>query len=62
MKIAIKVPLSPYIGYGNDGIGIASELIEYGIDTYIAPGCLVDSPLPPAVANLFTKDQEIKTS
>jgi glycosyltransferase involved in cell wall biosynthesis len=57
MKIALKVPLSPYIGYGNDGIGIATELVEYGADVYIVPGCLVESPLPKAVAELFTKEK-----
>lgn len=57
LKIALKVPLSPYIGYGNDGIGIASELVDYGADVHIVPGCLVDSPLPPKVAALFTKDK-----
>ena len=57
MRIALKVPLSPFLGYGNDGIGIASELIRYGADVHIVPGALVDSPLPPEVAQLFTKDK-----
>lgn len=57
MKIALKVPLSPFLGYGNDGIGIATELIEYGVDTHIVPGCLVDAPIPASVAKLFTKDR-----
>lgn len=57
MRISLRVPLSPYIGYGNDGIGIASALIEQGADVHIAPGNLVDSPLPPQVAELFTKEK-----
>jgi glycosyltransferase involved in cell wall biosynthesis len=57
MRISLKVPLSPYLGYGNDGIGIATELIEYGADVHITPGCLVEAPLPAAVAGLFTKEK-----
>lgn len=60
LSISLKVPLSPYIGYGNDGIGIASELVAYGADVHIAPGCLVDSPIPVSVAELFTKEKKQK--
>jgi glycosyltransferase involved in cell wall biosynthesis len=57
VRIALKVPLSPFIGYGNDGIGIATELDAYGADVHIVPGAYVDSPLPQVVADLFTKDK-----
>lgn len=57
IRIALKVPLSPYLGYGNDGIGIATELIEYGADVHLVPGTLIDSPLPAPVAALFTKEK-----
>lgn len=57
LRIALKVPLSIYIGYGNDGIGIASELVDYGAEVHLIPGTLVDSPLPPKVANLFTREK-----
>lgn len=60
MKISLRVPLSPYLGYGNDGIGIASELIDYGADVYIAPGHFVEAPLPPQVATLFMKEKAQK--
>lgn len=55
MHVALKVPLSIYLGYGQDGIGIATELINYGVDLHLVPGTLIDSPLPPEVAQLFTK-------
>jgi glycosyltransferase involved in cell wall biosynthesis len=55
--MALKVPLSPYAGYGNDGIGIATELVDYGVDVRVVPGALVESPLPQVVADLFTKDK-----
>lgn len=55
MKVALRVPLSPFIGYGNDGIGIATALDNAGADVHIVPGCLVDAPLPINVAMLFTK-------
>lgn len=55
MKVSLKVPLSPYLGYGNDGIGIARALDDYGVDVHIAPGCITDSPIPQQVANLLTR-------
>lgn len=60
MKVALKVPMSPYLGYGNDGIGIAQELIKYGVDVHISPGAFIDSPLPLEVALLLAKDKAHK--
>lgn len=57
MRISLKVPLSPYSGYGNDGIGISTALLDAGADLYLAPGTLIDSPLPARVANLLTKEK-----
>lgn len=60
LSIALRVPLSQYLGYGQDGIGIAMELEAAGADVHIVPGCLVDSPLPSEVAYLFTKPKKDK--
>lgn len=54
MKVLLKVPLSSYSGYGNDGIGITQALIRAGVDVYLQP-THVDPPLPPEVASLLTK-------
>ena len=54
MKCLVKTALSPYTGYGNDGIGIVQALLAAGVDTYLDPSH-VSAPLPPVVANLLTK-------
>lgn len=54
MKVLIRVPLSPYSGYGNDGIGIARAFIRRGDDVYLEP-TNVQAPLPEDVAMLLTK-------
>lgn len=54
-KVLLKVPLSTYSGYGNDGIGLAQALIRRGADVYLQP-THVDAPLPEDVAALLTKE------
>jgi glycosyltransferase involved in cell wall biosynthesis len=48
--VYLKVPLSPYSGYGADGIGIAKALIESGADVFVEP-TVVQYPLPEVVNN-----------
>lgn len=55
MKVLLRVPMSRYSGYGNDGIGLAQALVRWGADVYLQP-THVDSPLPPDVASLLTKE------
>lgn len=55
MRILLKIPLSPYSGYGNDGIGIARALMRWGADVYLQPTA-VQAPLPEDVALLLTKE------
>jgi glycosyltransferase involved in cell wall biosynthesis len=54
VRILIKTPLTPYTGYGNDGIGLATALHNYGADVYLQPTS-VQAPLPPLIAYLLTK-------
>lgn len=54
MKILCKMPLSPYSGYGNDGLGITKTLIARGDDVRLAP-THVQPPWPPSVAQLLEK-------
>lgn len=54
IKILLCVPLSPYSGYGNDGLGMARALIARGADVYLKPS-VVQAPLPEDVAHLLTK-------
>jgi glycosyltransferase involved in cell wall biosynthesis len=57
MKILAKVPLNPYSGYGQDGIGIIRALMRAGLDVYVDPS-FVSPPLPPDVAQLLTRRLE----
>lgn len=54
MKILVKTAVSPFSGYGNDGIGLITALVDAGLDVYIDPAH-VSAPLPQKVADLFTK-------
>lgn len=56
-RVFLKGPLSPWSGYGRDGIGLASSLTRAGYDVTVFPTA-VDTPLPPEVAYLFTKPIE----
>lgn len=55
MKVLLRVPMSQYSGYGNDGIGLAQAFMRRGADVYLQP-THVDAPLPQDVANLLTKE------
>jgi len=55
MKVLLKIPLSRYSGYGNDGIGLAQALMRWGADVYVSP-THVDSGLPEDVAMLLSKE------
>lgn len=55
MRVLLQVPLSPYSGYGHDGIGIARALIRAGVDVYLHPTA-VQAPLPKDVTDLLTKE------
>jgi glycosyltransferase involved in cell wall biosynthesis len=57
MKILLAIPLSPYTGYGRDGIGLARALMRWGADVYLEPET-VHTPLPEDVAQLLTKSPE----
>jgi glycosyltransferase involved in cell wall biosynthesis len=54
LKIMLHLPLSPYSGYGKDGIGLARALVEAGVDVYLSP-TEVQAPLPEDIAILLTK-------
>lgn len=55
MKILLTAPLSAYSGYGNDGIGLATALVEAGHDVYLQPSH-VSPPLPKIVSDLLMKN------
>jgi glycosyltransferase involved in cell wall biosynthesis len=54
MRILVKTSLSPYSGYGQDGLGVVRALTNAGHDVYVQPEH-VDAPLPFEVARLLTK-------
>ena len=57
MKVLLSIPLSPYSGYGRDGIGLTRALMRWGVDVYLSPS-VVQAPLPEDVAHLLTKTPE----
>lgn len=57
LKILVKTPLNPFTGYGNDGIGLITALMDAGLDVYLDP-LYVAPPLPAHVASLLTKRQQ----
>lgn len=54
MRVLVSVPLTPYSGYGNDGLGIVRALLRWGADVYLQPEA-VQAPLPAEVAALLMK-------
>jgi len=54
MKVLVKIPLSPFSGYGNDGLGLTRALVRWGADVYLSPSS-VQAPLPEDIAMLLTK-------
>lgn len=57
MKVLLHVPLSPFTGYGNDGIGLVQAFLRTGADVRVMPQ-VVQAPLPPEVAAVLTKEVE----
>ena len=55
MKVLIKTPVSPFSGYGNDGIGIVQAFLRRGDDVYLQPTG-IEAPVPAEVAHLLTKE------
>jgi hypothetical protein len=53
MKVLLKAPLSPYSGWGQDGIGLALAIIGMGIECRLHPLEVVP-PLPADIAQLLT--------
>lgn len=54
LKVLVACAISPFSGYGNDGIGLVQALVRSGADVYVRPPH-VAPPLPAEVAQLFTK-------
>lgn len=54
MKVLVKTPLSPYSGYGRDGIEMLTAMLKRGWDVYVQP-MFVQVPLPEHIAALLTK-------
>jgi glycosyltransferase involved in cell wall biosynthesis len=57
VKILLQVPLNPYSGYGQDGIGMARAFMKLGADVHIAP-VTVQPPLTADIASLLMKEAE----
>lgn len=57
MRVLLKAPVTPYSGYGQDGIALAQCLINWGCDVYLQP-TTVDGPIPLEVLKLLTKHLE----
>lgn len=53
-RVLLKTPLATGSGYGRDGIDVAMRLEDIGADVHLEP-TFVNVPLPPQVANMFTK-------
>lgn len=56
-RILFKTALTPFTGYGNDGIGLALTLSRAGYDVTLLPTS-VQPPLPAPVAALLTRPIE----
>lgn len=54
LKLLLKTPVTPYSGYGNDGIGLTRSLLRRGVDLYLQP-LYCNPPLPRYVAELLTR-------
>lgn len=54
MRVILRSPLSPWSGYGRDGIGLAQALLDRRHDVALSPSA-VAPPLPRDVAGLLTE-------
>ena len=57
MRILVRTPLEDTSGFGRDGIGIVSELLNRGHQVDVEPTS-AKPPLPPEIANLLTYPQQ----
>lgn len=55
MRVYLKVPLSPFSGYGADGIGMTKALIEAGAEVFVEPTA-VQYPLPKVVNDHINRE------
>lgn len=55
MKVLVKTALSPYSGYGRDGLEMLTAMLNKGWDLYVQP-MNVQAPLPQHIADLLTKE------
>src|SRR5262245_19337315 len=53
VQVLLKAPLSPYSGWGQDGIGLALAMTSLGIKIRVQPLEVVP-PLPAGIAQLLT--------
>jgi glycosyltransferase involved in cell wall biosynthesis len=56
-RVLLKTALTPFTGYGNDGLGLAVALGNAGFDVTLSP-TIVEPPLPGPVAALLTRPIE----
>lgn len=56
-RVLLKTPLTPFSGYGNDGLGISLALMDAGDDLTLSP-MIVQPPLPARVAMQLTRPIE----
>lgn len=54
-RIYLRIPLSPFSGYGADGIGIAKTLIESGAEVMVEP-TIVQYPIPEVVNSHINRE------
>lgn len=54
-RIYLRIPLSPFSGYGADGIGIAKSLIEAGAEVMVEP-TTVQYPIPAIVNDHINRE------
>lgn len=55
VKTLLQIPLSPFTGYGNDGIDMSLALLRAGVDLRLIPTS-VQAPIPSAVAQVLTRE------
>lgn len=57
MRVLVKTSISPYSGYGNDGIALVRALLNWGVEVYLQPTS-IQSPVPIDVLMPLTKHLE----
>jgi len=54
MRVLFRTPLTPWTGYGNDGISLVRAMTRAGWEVHVRP-VSVEPPLPPEVAMILTR-------